>query len=519
MDAYLGGELRGKGFFGGHFRDPSSYREKAREVDERFGRREREQALSFLAPASDAAGRRLKEWVEGRGYLVATGQQPGLFAGPLYSLYKALSAIGLAATLERDLGRPVLPLFWIASEDHDWAEVDHAHVVDVENNLRTFRLPAPEGDPNPPVHRIRLGDGVVGLVEELLQTLPKSDFSDSYFELIRKSYAPGKSLSEGFQEVLGTLLGAHPLLFADAGASGLKEASVPILLRELSESEAHEDALRVMSDRLEREGHDPQVPILPEGINLFLEGPAGRDRLYRDGPRVRLHHAGIRLSYEEVRSRVENDPSVLSPNVLLRPVVESALFPTLSYVGGPGEVAYLAQTRPLFELHGLSMPVVQPRFSALLVEGKVRKVLEKFGWTPDALERPVHELATEIAREEMPDPVRKALGEIRSVLGEGAAALGRTVQEIDPTLKGPVIHARNAAYSAFADAEKKILQALKRENRIALEQVEKAQLHLFPMGKPQERVINPFYYLVRYGPDLVVDLADQAHVALDTDSA
>ncbi len=506
-------------FFHGHFLDASAYQVKAREVDGRFGRRERERAVSFLRAPSRRARDRLEEWVEKGGYFVTTGQQPGLFTGPLYCLYKALSAAQLAEALGRALHRPVLPLFWIASEDHDWAEVDHTHILDVENTLRTFRLPAPTGGPNPPLHRVRFGDGVLEVVDQFVQTLPRSDFSDQYFELIRRSYAPGESLSEGFQEVIQTLLQAHPLLFVDAGNPLLKEASLPILFRELSESEAHEEELAEIVSRLRAKEYEIQVPILPEGVNLFLEGPRGRDRLYRDEGGLRLNHADLRLSHEAVRTRAESDPSVLSPNVLLRPVVESALFPTLSYVGGPGELAYMAQAGPLFQRHGMTMPVVYPRYSALLVEGKVKKVLEKFHWTPEVLARPEHELAEEIAREEVPADVKRILGEIRGALGEGGGALGQAVQAIDPTLKGPVNHARNAAFAAFAEAERKIVQAVKRENEIALGQIEKARNHLFPMSQPQERILNPFYYLTRYGPNLVTNLEGAVHVAPGTDSA
>jgi uncharacterized protein YllA (UPF0747 family) len=214
-----------------------------------------------------------------------------------------------------------------------------------------------------------------------------------------------------------------------------------------------------------------------------------------------------------------DDPSLLSPNVLLRPVVESSVFPVVSYVAGPGETAYYAQLKDFFAAHGLRMPVIHPRFSATLVEAKIGKVLEKFHLSLDAVDRPFHELAAEIAREEVPPEVRKALGELRGAVGKGSGALLQAVRQIDPTLKGPVTHARNSAFSAFDDAERKILQAVKRENEIALGQLEKAQNHLFPMGKPQERVLNAFYYLTRYGPELIPAVLDGFRVDLGTHSA
>jgi len=450
---------------------------------------------------------------------VTTGQQPGLFTGPLYSLYKALTAIRLSQELESVLGRPVLALFWVASEDHDWDEVDHTHLLDVQNETRTIRVPAQEGIPNRTLHRIPLLKGIPDTLKAFLQALPETDFSPPLIDLLQNAYAPGNTLPQGFQAVLVELLKDLPIAFVDSANPQLKAASLPILFRELEEAEEHEAILSRVSSHLELEGYHIQVPILKKGVNLFLEGPQGRDRLYRDAEGVRLNRAGIRMTLQEVRSMARDDPSLLSPNVLLRPVVESALFPTLSYVGGPGELAYFGQLKDLFQAHGLKMPIVHPRHSAILVEGKIGKVLTKFHRTPDSLAKPLHELAGEIALEEVPPEVRRTLGEIRGAVGKGAGALTRAVQAIDPTLKGPVTHARNASFAAFDEAERKILQALKRENEIALDQLGKAQRHLFPFGKPQERSLNVFYYLTRYGPDLVESILNTFDVALGTHSA
>jgi len=506
---YMQGEVHLSRFFEGDFRDAASFIEKAREVDQRFNRAARERVAALARAPSGAAQEGLNRFLEEGGFLVTTGQQPGLLSGPLYSLYKALTAIKLARTLEPILQRPVLPLFWVASEDHDWQG----------NDLQAFRLPSQEGPPNRPLHRIPVETGLDEVLDRFIQTLPKNDFSDIYLELIRDSYPGGVTLPDGFRSILEGLLAEFPVLFVDAAHPALKEASLPVLVRELEGAEEHEALLRRVATHLEMDGYGLQVPILDRGVNLFLEGPAGRDRLYRDGAGFRLNHAEITLSLEEIRQRAGTDPSLLSPNVLLRPVVESTLFPTLSYVAGPGELAYFAQLKELFHCYGIRMPVIFPRHSATLVETKVMKVLEKFHLAVEGLDRPHHELAAEIAREEVPPEVRQALGEIRGAIGRGAGALTKAAQKVDPTLKGPVTHARNAAFSAFDDAERKILQAVKRQNEIGLGQLEKAQKNLYPDGKPQERVLNAFYYLARYGPGLIPALLDGFHVALGTDSA
>jgi bacillithiol biosynthesis cysteine-adding enzyme BshC len=516
---YVQGETHLARFFEGDFRSRGSFVEKAREVDERFNRAARERVAAMVRAPSEAAREGLDRFLEEGGFLVTTGQQPGLFSGPLYSLYKALTAAKLAQALEPVLQRPVLPLFWVASEDHDWAEADHTHLLDQGNELQTFRLPSQDGPPNRPLHRIAVETGLNEVMDAFIQTIPKNDFSEYYIKLIRDSYPPDVTLSDGFRNVLEGLLAELPVLFVDAADPTLKEASLPVLLREMEGAEEHEALLHRVATHLEMEGYGVQVPILEGGVNLFLEGPAGRDRLYRDGQGFRLNHAQVTLTLEEIRRRAQGDPSLLSPNVLLRPVVESALFPTVSYVAGPGELAYFAQLKEFFHCHGIRMPVIFPRHSVTLVETKVGKVLEKFHLAVEGLDRPHHELAAEIAREEIPPEVRRALGEIRGAIGKGAGALTKAAQEIDHTLKGPVTNARNASFSAFDDAERKILQSVKRQNEIALGQLEKAQQNLYPGGKPQERMMNAFYYLARYGSGLIPALLEEFHVALGTDSA
>lgn len=515
VQAYLAGDPAVLDFYRGAFSRIEAYREKAAEVDTRFGRDARERAARALIVPAGGDDERVRRFVEEGGYMVTTGQQPGLFGGPLYSVYKGLTAIQLARTLEAELGRPVLPVFWVASEDHDWAEANHTCIVGVDNELYCPALDAPDPSVHPPLHRIPSGPGVDALLGEFLARLPGTDFSEPYTELLRRAATPDATLPEAFSAILQALLGPLGMYFTDAAHPVLKEASLPLLLSELERGAAAEATLAATGERLTAMGHPLQVALMDGGVNLFLEGPAGRERLYREGEGFRLRVSGLQLDADDVRARVEADPSVLSPNVLLRPVAESVVFPTLSYVAGPGETAYFAQLADYFEFHGVRMPVIHPRFGATVLESKVRKVLEKFSLDVGGLARPFHEVAAEIARDEVPEPVRRALGTLRAALGKGVGELQEAVKSVDPTLKGPVQHVRSQAFAALDDVERKVLHALKRENEIALAQLEKAQLHLFPTGKPQERAMNPFYYLTRYGGAFLDGMLERFTVSLD----
>ena len=511
---YLEGAERAEAFLGPHFSSLSSYRAKAAEIDDRFDRSARERAVAALRVPKGGDPARLQRFVEDGGYMVTTGQQPALFGGPLYSVTKALSAVRLAEALEGELGKPVIPVFWVASEDHDWAEASHADIVGVDNEMHRIELPPPDPAVSPALHRIPLGSGLQECVDAFLACLPQTDFSEEQVRLVRGAFRPGVTLPEAFHTTLQGLLGRFGLFFTDAAELSLKDASASTLLSELDESAEFEHVLRQTAEALTVAGYGLQVPILEGGVNLFLEGPGGRERLYREGAGFRMHTSGTPVSAEEVRRRCREDARALSPNVLLRPVVESVVFPTLAYVGGPGEMAYFSQLRAYFEAHGIRMPVVFPRWSATPVEGKVRKVLDKFGLDIPDLQRPFHEIAGDIARDEIPDDVRTALGKLRGAVGQGVAELQQATRMLDPTLKGPVQHVRSQALSALDEVERKIVQAVKRESEIALAQVEKAQVHLFPYGKPAERVQSPFYFLSRYGAAFLDGLYDAFRVNL-----
>jgi len=496
-------------FFAHDWRDLAGYRARAAALDARDTG-----WLDAVRAHGEVAERRRAELADKGGYVVTTGQQPGLFGGPLYTLYKALTAVRLAADLEAELDAPVVPLFWVASEDHDWDEAHHTWVVGVDNELHRVEVPEVEGAGQEALWRVPIGDGGQAAVSRLRELLPPTEFADPLLAQLKDAYEAGTTLPDGFESVMASLLEPYGVLFVSAHDPALKSRSRDILRAAVDDAAEHESALRSRADELDAAGYRVQVPILEGGVDIFLDGPAGRERVYRDDDGCHLRHSGTRLSADELRRIIEDEPERVSPNVALRPVVESAVFPTLAYVAGPGELAYWAELQPLFDALGVEMPVVHPRLGATIVESKIQKVLDKFDVTKERLEMPSHELASDLARDEMPEAATAALGRIRGAIGQGSAELTQAVRDLDPTLKGPIGHARGAAFEAFADAEKKIMQAVKREQEIALRQIEKARLHLHPDGTPQERVMNATYYLARFGASFVQDVHDAMPSAL-----
>lgn len=512
---YMEGKPEAVSFFGRHFAAPGAFEGKVAEVDARFDADARRRAADALIVPPGADASRLDAFVAEGGYMVTTGQQPGLYGGPLYSVYKGLTAVRLAEALEARLERPVLPVFWVASDDHDWDEANHTYLIGTDNELRRYELSAPDENVRPSLHRVQLGADADAVLERFIGALPPSDFADEFIALLRIGFASGGTMPDGFHALLQHLLGRFGLFFTDAAHAEVKAVSGSLLVDELSRAEEMEAVLRDSAQALESAGYGLQVPIMEEGVNLFLEGPAGRERLYRDPEGFRLRTSAEVRTESDVRAAFAADPTTLSPNVLLRPVVESYVFPTLAYVAGPGEMAYFAQLGAYFHAHGVEMPIVWPRFAVTAIETKIGKVLEKFDVGVDHLARPFHEVAADFARDEVPLEVKTALGKLRGAIGSGVSELQNAVSQVDPTLKGPVQHLRSQAFSALGEVEKKITQAVKRESEIALAQLEKAQLHLMPNGKPAERVQSPMYFLARYGGDFLDDLYERFGVNLD----
>jgi bacillithiol synthase len=243
---------------------------------------------------------------------------------------------------------------------------------------------------------------------------------------------------------------------------------------------------------------------------VMLEGTQGRDRLVASEGGFVTRRARERFSLDELRRIAASEPTRLSPNVLLRPVIESALLPTVAYVAGPGELRYLVLTPPVYERMGVPRQRAIPRWSGVLVEPRVDRVLEKFGVTLEDLLEPGGALEARLVRSQLPTEVVEALARLRAELETGYDAVARSAEEIDPTLARPVQGARQQALAGTQDVEKKLVQHLKRRQETELTQIARARTSVLPGNKPQERVLTVAPFLARYGPSLIPDLA--AHI-------
>lgn len=496
--AYAAGEESARGLFPGEARVPGADDGSTAPLPSRA----RLDRHAFHV-GSPAARDRLARILDGQGVLVTTGQQPLLFLGPLYVVYKALGALEVARRLTES-GVPALAVFWVGADDHDWPEVGRTRILDRENRLRTLRIDPPPGRDGRAVGPTALPESIEDLIVEFTEHLPSSEFVSRYLECVRDEYRPGRTVSAAFGETLERVLGDRPLAWLDSASPDVRSAAAPLWDRVLAEREEVDRLLARGHRRVAEAGYDPQMPHEEGGLPLFVDRDGARSRLFRDPDGgIRVGRNGNVVEASELRREIREHPERFSPHAALRPVQESWLMPVGATVLGPSEVAYWAQLPPLFSWAGTPVPRIRPRPSWTLLEDKVAKVLRKLDARVDDFRDGGESLERRITDRGRPEPVARALQEARREVGQ---AFGRVEEAVDaelPGIRSAVGVARHEAFEALAGLGDAVDDRVREREGVLLSQVEKAATHLFPAGEPQERVQSPFYYLSRYGPALL----------------
>ena len=410
-----------------------------------------------------------------------TGQQPGLFTGPLYTVYKALSVLALARRLERDRHTPVVPVFWVAGDDHDFAEANHTAFLNSAGDLTplVLRERAPDA-PLLPLARERCGEEIGAALAALRAGTPETEFKAAALEWLERCYRPEATLADAFATALAALLGPRGLVVLRAYDRSAKQAAAPWVLKGLDVT-------------------------LPDGYTpVFVEAALGRDRLERRGADFVTRRSGERFTRRQLEDIGREAPDRLSPNVLLRPVIEAVLLPTVAYAAGPAELNYLPEAAPLYTaLGGVTPQPPLPRWSGVILEARVEKLMERYGLGLEAFDGKPGELEARLVRAALPAQTAEALTALRRELAERYERLGQGVAAIDPTLERTVQSARNAALAGTQEIEKKLVASLKREDETLVRQIARARAAVYPQGEPQERVLTLVSFLIRYGPALV----------------
>jgi bacillithiol biosynthesis cysteine-adding enzyme BshC len=497
--------------------DPSEeagWRRRAEWLDaDRLPRAGREQLADRLSaynrrigntPESLAAINALRD---GRTLTVVGGQQAGLFTGPLLVIYKALTVIQTARKAENLLGRRVVPVFWIAGEDHDFDEVNHIYWLNSDPSVQKLKIDHPTGLRSP-VSAVPISESVwLEALGRLDEALPDSEFKPELLDMLKSTCLSSATLSDAFARILVRLFGRYGLVLLDSADREIRALEGPMFRRMIAEGTTLSEAYLSARHRVEAAGYEAQAEVSPDCANLFVIHQDERVLLYKEGSLFCDRRKSVSFTEAELLDLAEREPEKLSNNVLTRPLMQDYLLPVLSTVLGPGEIAYWALTRDAFRTIGGQMPIITARREFTLLEPPVRKAMQKFGldfedviarfeakkqeWLISRDSYKIDERFSEVKDRvhELYKPLIQWLGELEP----GLASLGETNER---KILEQIEYLHTRADSAF-----------RRRHDAALKQLDRVQLSIWPLMKMQERVFNIAFYLNRYGDRWLHDLA------------
>ena len=503
-------------FYAGDFRKDKNYLRVFKSIKER--KYPREKLSSVLKEQSRRLGspeegfKNIELLKEPDSLVIFTGQQVGLFGGPLFTIYKAISIIKLAQELSFRFSRSFIPIFWLDSEDHDFEEVRSTSIIDKENQLEEIRYSPSKIPSGEPMYKVVLEEEINSCVVKLKSSLHPTEFKNEVTQTLVNCYSKGESISNSFAKWMTRLLGKYGLVIADPGDRELKKLAIDFFLKEIENPSKSMKLVKETGKTLESSGYHQQVVKSEEMVNLFLEVKEKRSTLKWSGEAIQIDGVNRKLSQNELRQIIEEEPERLSPNVLLLPLMRSYLFPTAAYVGGPGEISYYAQLKSVFEFFDVPMPIVYPRASVTLIEDKIKQVLQKYSLEFIDLFQDPEILINSILKEKFPDPLENTLEKKRNEILKILDSLEQELISSEPTLKQNLETTRGKIDYELKRLGEKLFQAYRQKDQTLKEQVYKAKKNLFPDNKLQERVLNLVPYLIKYGFEFVDFLYNKVEI-------
>ncbi|MBA4319093.1 MAG: bacillithiol biosynthesis cysteine-adding enzyme BshC [Flavobacterium sp.] len=433
-------------------------------------------------------------------FAIVTGQQVGIVGGPLYTLYKIFTLLKLKDQLNDNYPEmKFVPVFWLESEDHDFEEVNYVNIVNNENQIKPIYYPRPpKSEYHASVGDISFDISVAAFIQEVSSALPNSEFKENIIGLLNQAYSPGVTFEKAFVQWINLLLPDSGIIFISPNDRNIKKLLSGIFQKEIVEYPLTSQLVIQKSAELEKNYH---AQVKPRALNLFLFYKDGRFLIEPRENDFSLKGTRKFFTKDELMSIATETPELLSPNVVLRPICQDRILPTVAYVAGPSEIAYFAQLKPVYKNFGLTMPIIYPRASATILEDKVARILEKYELNIENIyegyENTSERVMNFVSEVKIDELFNESNQRVTDLLSEMKFGLGY----IDQTLLGALENTQLKIEAALQVLKEKTHASQKHKHEVALKQVEKVFNNVFPNGNFQERELNIINYLNKYGLD------------------
>lgn len=441
---------------------------------------------------------------------VVTGQQVGLFSGPAFTLYKALTAVRLSQSLTAR-GLKTVPIFWLATEDHDLDEVSQASVFDDDYRRIYLHDNGEQPAAHSPVGRVRLTAAITEQLNGLESALPASDDRDQLLQDLRSAYQPGATWSQAFAKFVSVLFSRWGVVLLDPLDKDIHRLSIPVYERALRQARELRSKLEERSSELIRAGYHAQVHITDESTLLFAEREGSRLAVHQpdaDGKQFSIgddHKAAL----EQLESEAKEQPLDFSANVLLRPIVQDTLLPTIAYVAGPSEVAYLGQAEVLYSTFDRPMPAVFPRSGFTLIDRRVERWLEKYQISVEDVWQGKEHLSQKIASTSFAPGWAERFEETERDLDALLGRLRKDLVALDPTLVDALKNSEDKIQYQIERLKGKMTRAAMSRSEVLARHEQAILQAVMPEKELQERMVSGVYFLGRAGYGLLDRLLEQ----------
>ena len=431
---------------------------------------------------------------------VVSGQQAGLFTGPLYTVYKALSAVKLAGCLQQR-GTKAVPVFWMAAEDHDFVEVAKAEFIGRDCQLKSVEVSTALHREGQPVGRVVLDETVDEVVDQLFELLPASEFAADMKALVKNAWQPGRGYADCFAMMMTSLLGRYGLIFLDPLDPALKKLAAPLYSEAARRAPEIAAAIETRSAELEKAGYHAQVLASANSFPLFLHDEDGaRHAVVRvENGKYRAKDIQQEYTADELAALAQEQPERFSPNVTLRAVVQDYLLPTIAYLGGAAEIAYFAQTAEVYRVLERPATPILPRSSLTMIERHTGRTLERYGLTLADFFEGLEPVIKRVVEEHLGADTAKLFSKAEQNVNLELDRLRQELEGVDPTLASALDTGRKKINYQLDGLRTRFVRAQMTRDEAAHRQLQRASDQIYPNKDLQERHINITSLLARHG--------------------